>query len=319
MARPAAQRPNRAKGKAPPTADRKLYFYRANAGRTKAGEPKTVPASKLLKRLAKLPWEDTYWTLPDGNAVNAWVDSLGDTLRMQLATVRRSGLPLLDDAGRRSPLAIATTAGLCEAVHIVFFPNNLVGVEFNFYGPRPSRLPSYLRRVLGDDRVPAFTLDPLLRRDVTAQLDRMRHLRVLDLTVRAAYAETIAQADQDLGAAFVAARNVGAPHIVHLELRPEPYRRDQWLGSKLLSGVRNLATRDDLRENTSRFIVRGLNVDERVEEIDLLKDHLVSSKKIVRLDHRSRALNDQAAYAAIEEAHAELKYDLELAASAAID
>jgi len=52
--------------------------------------------------------------------------------------------------------------------------------------------------------------------------------------------------------------------------------------------------------------------------VDVLRDELVASKKVVRVDSRSRALDPAATYAAIEEAYLELKPQLEAAAAAAL-
>ena len=285
-----------------------------DAGLTSSGRPVAVDLTGWLKSLASLSYRDRYWTQPDGNVLCAWADPSTSHPRLRLATIRRSGLPLLEDAGQLAPLGIGATVGLYEPIHVALFPDNIVGVEFNFYGPRPSRLPSYLRQVFGKE-VPTFTLDPLLRQDVTARLARLQSIRVLDLAIRASYVDTVARADASLGAAFAAAREVGTPHLVRLELRPEPYRRDQWLGPGVLRAVRRLATRRDLRENAKAFTVDGLDDDGTMEKLDLLKDHLVSSKRIVRLDVRSRAVNDAAAYNAVEEAYDEQREDLIKAAT----
>jgi hypothetical protein len=72
-----------------------------------------------------------------------------------------------------------------------------------------------------------------------------------------------------------------------------------------------------MRENTKTFKVNGLDEQTaRIEEVDVLRDQLVASKRIVRLDVRSRAVEDGAAYTAISQAYADLKSELEQAASA---
>lgn len=105
-------------------------------------------------------------------------------------------------------------------------------MEFNFYGPRPSRLASYLRRVVGDRLCPTFTMNALLRQDVLTQLNRLDEIRVLKLAIRPSYAATVRQADRDLGTAFHAATRVGTPQLVALRLSPEPYGRN-WLGQRV--------------------------------------------------------------------------------------
>lgn len=274
---------------------------------------------KVLQRVSELGCVDgeRYLGQDDGNVLCAWVDSV-DQQRARLATIRRSGLPLIEQGGSLNGLGLAADQGLYEPIHVQIFPDNIVGVEFNFYGPRPSRISSYLRRVAGNDLCPAFTLNALLRQDVVAQLGRLQEVRVLELAVRPSYATAVRQADRDLGAAFQAAARVGAPQLVTLRLSPEPHAR-HWLDRRVLSAIRSLAGRGDMRENTKVFKVKGL--DERsgqVEDVDVLRDQLVSSKRIVRLNERTRAVEDAAAYAAIGEAYAELKSELEDAAAAQV-
>ena len=46
--------------------------------------------------------------------------------------------------GKRKALRIDPASGLSEVCHVVWFPGNYIGAEFNFYGPRISSLHSYL-------------------------------------------------------------------------------------------------------------------------------------------------------------------------------
>lgn len=309
--------PGRPKRNDPPTSERSIYFYRADAGLQASGKPIAINLKPVLERINKLAYADgqRYLAQDDGNVLCSWVDSVDDQ-RMRLATIRRSGLPLIEQAGGLNALDLTADQGLYEPIHLQIFDNNIVGVEFNFYGPRLSRLGSYLRRVVGDNHCPTFTLNPLLRQDVLVQLNRLSQIRVLELAIRPSYASTVRQADQDLGAAFQAASRVGAPQLVTLKLSPEPHARD-WLGQRVLGAARSLASRGDMRENTKTFKVNGFdNQTAKVEAVDVLRDHLVASKRIVRLNVRSRAVDDNAAYAAITQAYSDLKEELNQAASA---
>lgn len=51
----------------------------------------------------------------------------------------------MEQAGALSDLRIPTHAGLAETIHIVVFPDNIVGADFNFFGPRLSRFSRYLK------------------------------------------------------------------------------------------------------------------------------------------------------------------------------
>lgn len=308
---------SRAQGR---TLERNIHFFRADAGLNAAGRPVALDVEPGLDLVSKAACQDgeRYQPQGDDNVLSSWVDSTANRSRFRLATVRRAGLPLVEATGTLSSLQLAADQGLYEAIHAIFFPNNVVGVEFNFYGPRPSRIPWYLNRVT-KGQCPTFTLNPLLRQDVVDQLNRLEQVRVLDLAIRPSYADTVAEADQDLGSAFRAAERAGGSQMVQLTLRPEPHART-WLRPRILDAIRQLAPRDDLRQNAQRFTVRGLNGERQsIEEIDVLRDQLIARRQVVRLDDRSRAVRDDAAYGAIEDAYAELRTDLERAAAAAAE
>jgi hypothetical protein len=297
------------------TVERKIYFYRIDLGMDDDGTPvpfRPAPALNILDGL-DFSEQGRYLQLPGGNALSCWVDSTRAPQRMRLATIRRTGLPHLEEGGELSPLEISERTGLYEPIHIVFFPRNIVAAEFNFYGPRASRLGQYL---IAKANVPATTsVDPLLRRDITEQLRRLQDIRVFDLKVHASYIDTLSQLNDDLGSAFAAAARVGDAQEVHLVLQPEAYSRNS-LAQRLLGIVRRLANESSLRENATRFHIRGFDEGtEKVEEVDVLRDHLIANRRMVRLADRTRAIDPASAYTSIQEAYEELKEDLESAAS----
>lgn len=299
------------------TVERKIYFYRIDLGTENDGAPVSFRLGPALNILDGLPFTEQgrYLQLPGGNALSCWVDSTRSPQRMRLATIRRTGLPHLEEGGELSPLQISERTGLYEPIHIVFFPRNIVAAEFNFYGPRASQLGRYL---IAKANAPATTtVDPLLRRDVTDQLRRLQDIRVFDLKVHASYTDTLSQLNDDLGSAFEAAARVGEAQEVQVVLQPQPYSRNS-LSQRLLGIVRRLANDSHLRENATRFHIRGFDEGTgRVEDIDVLRDHLIAKRHMVRLADRTRAIDPASAYASIQEAYEELRHDLESAASVA--
>jgi uncharacterized protein YgbK (DUF1537 family) len=231
-----------------------------------------------------------------------------------VGNVRRSGLPQVERGGAISPLPIPTTAGLVEQIHVVFFPDQIVGSEFNFYGPRMASLAHYFA-VKADGVCPPVKFEPLLRQNVTQQLDRLQDVRLLQLKIRSSYAAVVSQADQDLGSAFEAAARAGDADELEIILRPRAYSRGQ-LSQRVLDTMRRLLQRPDLREEASRFIVKGMDsVTGRVELVDFLGDQLISRKQIILQDRRTRALDQESAYSAIQAAYDELRDQLVTAAS----
>ncbi len=296
--------------------ERKVYFYRVDVGTDEGGRPATFDPVPVFQHINRLPftWEGRYLEAGEGNATCCWVDSMRAPRRLRIANVRRSGLPQVERAGRLSALNIPPESGLVEQVHVVFFPDGIIGSEFNFYGPRLSRLSRYLA-VKASGLCPPVAFNPLLRQDVMQQLMRLEDIRLFQLKILASYATVVAQADRDLGAAFEAAKRAGQAEEIEIILGPRAYSRGH-LASRILSVTRRLGRRADLRESTSRFVVKGFNREtQRVEIIDVLSDQLISRKQIVLEDPRTRALNRGSAYAAVEEAYAELRDELRAAAA----
>lgn len=295
--------------------ERKIYFYRVDAGLDEAGRPLPFDPDPALRHITGLPFSEDgrYLVEADNNATCCWVDSTGPSQRLRWGEIRRSGLPQVEQLGSLSDLAIPANSGLVEVTHVVFFPHNIVGCDFNFHGPRVSRLGFYLGAKAGG-KCPWVTFEPLLRQDVLEQLNRLGDVRLLELKIRASYAATVAEANRDLGAAFEAAARAGDAEELEIVLRPRRYSRGT-ISDRILNFARRLAPRADARTEASKFKVAGLNTEtRRVEVVDLLRDQLIVQKQIIRQSKRGRALKSDSAYEAIETAYEELGDQLEKAA-----
>ncbi|MDD2468055.1 MAG: hypothetical protein PHI97_29100 [Desulfobulbus sp.] len=305
------------KQKAPSTLERKIYFYRANIGKNENGEPLPFDPNQALTTINQLPFTDTngrYLEGLDGEVLCGWVDDNNPLPRMRFGLIRRSGLPQIEHYGNLTDLNIATDAGLVEPVHVVFFPDNIVGVDFNFHGPRLSRLGYYLN-IKGGKQNFNGTFDPLLRNDVVSQLDRLGDIRLFDLKIRSSYAAQVKQADEDLGAAFESALRVGDADDLEIIIRPAKMGRTSMM-ERLINIAKSLSGAGLFRSETSKFTIKGRCEDtSKVESIDLLHDQLIKKKLIIRMDERSRALDMNSAYNAISIAYEELGDELKTAPS----
>ena len=301
------------------TLERKIYFYRANIGNDEGGKPLPFDPVPALDAIDDLPFTNDssgrYQIDSDGNALSLRTNSKSPSVTLQFGRVRRNGLPLLERAGEVSDLPLDADAGLFETIHVIFFPDNIVGAEYNHFGPRVSRLGAFLSDK-SDQAVPRADFRPILRGDAAQQLDRLSDLRMLDLSIDPSYAEIVRQSQESLGDALEANRRaVSNPKVLQLMLKPE---RESALGflNDMRGGLRNLLGRNDAGEGADRLLVRGRCEDtDRVETIDLLKDQMISVKAIMRMNPRSRALEPNAAFEAIREAYGELRPQLESAAS----
>ncbi|WP_395406050.1 hypothetical protein ACHMXB_22840 (plasmid) [Arthrobacter sp. UC242_113] len=296
----------------PRQVERKIYFYRADAGSDAGGAPVGLDLADTLQKVEAVPFaadSKRYWLQRGGDAIGLWMPSSSHTYdRFVLAAVRRSSFPQSELNGTLADLDLGAGAGLHEPIHVRLYPDNLVGIEFNFHGPRPSRLPLYLQHVIPG--APKFMLEALLRKDAEDQLLHQSEMRLLDLHLRPSYIAEVRKASKSLGEAFEAMTKVSKAEVIGITLRPEPNKRTP-LGNRVLKGTRKLAGRSDLSENVVKFKAKGINdLTGKVETINLLDDQLVSHKKIVTLGPNSRAVDSTAAFDAIDAAYETLKPQL---------
>ncbi|MCU1669461.1 MAG: hypothetical protein JWP40_2388 [Blastococcus sp.] len=301
------------------TIQRSIYFYRADTG-AESGQPKPLDLTNELLTLDKLPFGDEAkggrYVVSSGDDLCAFVDSdpKRTPVRVRLARIRRSGMPQSELAGILTPVQLPDGAGLYEATHMVFFKNHIVGVEFNFYGPRPRRFEPYLRRLLGDVTTPFF-LEPLIRRDAESKLRDQEGLRLFQLKIRPSSIAVVEAADRSLGAALRAQQTAGAPDMLGLYLQAEPKNRRAQLAPRLLEATRVLARRQRIREEAELFLVKGVGQDGRVNKIDVLSDGLISRRDVPVMDGTARVVSSDKMYEQIEAAHRDL-FDELIAASA---
>jgi len=293
------------------TLERRIFFYRVDAGRTDAGKEVCYDCTASLGHVGGLTFdtEGNYWRQANGDDICLVVDRKTCPQRIRLGNIRRSGFPQTENGGKVSPLKLAENAGLVEYTHIVVLGNNIIGAEFNFYGPRVSRLQSYLN-LKAKDHGPRIRINQLIRGDIAEQLKRLKDVRMLDLKIEKSQIEAINQADKHLGAAFNAAATLSDAQEIELVLKPKP-RSDKALSPGLLSFVQKFGASKSVRDQAERFYTKGLDPQTNaVEFIDVLSDQLIAKKAIRCLDDRTRALDPESAFAAIEQAYSELKPQL---------
>jgi len=299
---------------------RTVHFYRVHGGFDDDGVVVKYPIRRALQAVESLPFESggNYLEEGDGNVTCCWIDGC-DRLpyRARIATVRREALPLLEKGGSLEPLPIDPDAGLAEETHVVFFQDGVVGILFNFYGPRSARLASYISAKCSDE-LGHLRLEALLRQDILTQLQDLSEVRALELRVIPSAVHILQNLDDNLGAILDGAQALTDAGRISIKLQTEPYAR-RGLGGQIMQLIRSLATRQDLGGVLDRFVVSGYSsTSESIESIDVLKEHLMSKQDVVLIDGRTRAIDRLSAFSAIEAAYQELRDDIARAAAVAI-
>lgn len=299
-----------------PTTVRKIYFFRINVGTADSGKPIPFDPNPILEYINTLSWKtfERYYTDPEEKITGLWIDRVEPPQRVRFGNIRRSDLPQVEDDGVLSPLFVSTNSGLADQIHVVFFSDNIVGADFNYYGPRISRLAEYMNKKAHEFFPQFICFQPLLRQDLIKKLNNFQDIRLFNLKLHTSYANLVRQADESLYGALDAARKAGLSADMEIILRPARHAKD-FPSDKLLAAAKELVNSGSLRGAASRFVVRGTNQETGlIEQMDLLNDKLISKKRIVCLNERSRELDSQSAFEAIEEAYEELYPQLREAA-----
>lgn len=313
----ATQNPNK-KSKAPiGRVERRIYFYRAISSLDKPNKPAFNPKA-VLEPLAN--WIDSSvdhrcMKAKDGREYCCWIErTKNKNLRVPytliFGSIRRKDLPQMFRGGKLRSLRIGVDSGLVEKIHLVFFPNNIIGADYNFYGPRLTKFADYLAEKMEHKAPKDIHFDFLLQQDVMNKLKRMKEVRLFNLRVRASYIDQIMQADESLGGAFDMSRNFGQAEDVEIVLRTAPHKKGK-LSRKVLALTRKLMKYKELRHNALNFNVRGLDRDtDKMVDLDLLSDKLISTQLIRPISMRSKALDSKSAFLAIKEAYKKLEPQL---------
>lgn len=285
-------------------------FYFADIGEDESGDPLKFDPTPALKAVAALKGDDGYLRQGPGRIVRGWAEP--KKRRVALGNVRREDLPMVEKAGKLTGLKLLQDEGLAEQMHAVFFADNIVGADFNFYGPRMTALANYLKLKAGAP--PELSFDPLVLRDLGPLINRIHDVTLLRLRIRPSYIDELKAADKNLWETFKSAQQVSDAGDIEVVVRTKPYSREGTMKKALKAIVNKLRKRKDLRENVSALIIGGRDEDgDRLDDVDVLKNLLTATKKVEKAGARTRAVNPDSAFAAIREAYDELRDQIRVA------
>ena len=125
---------------------RNVFFYEVRPTRQKDADWQ-LDVPELMSALDSLTDPEKILRTPGSpEAAYEFVRVMkGDTPAIMYVQCRDHGLPMLAEDVDLYELEIAAQRHLAEVTHAVFFDGNIVGAEYNHYGPRLSALARYLR------------------------------------------------------------------------------------------------------------------------------------------------------------------------------
>ncbi len=161
---------------------------------------------------------------------------------------------------------------------------------------------------------PLVSFSTLLNPDVAEKLNNLEEVRLVDYRIRSADAEVLREKHESIFRAIGAIRDLGDAGEVGLILKPEKHKRES-IGQDPLDMVKGMANDDEIRNSSTRFVVKGVDGDGLISEVDILNDQLLARKKVLRMSGQYRTIIPESAFAAIEEAYDEMGQDIGRAAA----
>ncbi|AWP26361.1 hypothetical protein [Paenibacillus sp. Cedars] len=302
--------------------NRKIHFFRISISELRQGSsslhPHTDPYG-VFDYISKLQFIDDdplsrYLYLPSGDVNLIELDSTSTALEIKgrFAVSRRTSLPELEDQGVLKGLNIPANAGLAEITHFVYYPTaGVIGLEFNFYGPRATSLKDYVVEKSRTFSNPAAHIDitPILNLDVDRQVRSIGdEVSLVQIEVAKNSIGITEQLDTSLKNAFEAAASVSEAETVEVILRKKKYSKSGFGFPFVKQKLIDFLTQQSNRDQIHRFKLVGQDTTtEKNKAFDLLEDKMISTKSVITIDDKRRAVESTSMYNAINEAYHELR------------
>jgi len=302
------------------TLTRKIHFFHFEVMELEAGSKrfsKHRNSPRIFKEISELELKGDHERSRFKHYPNNDVSFLNDiiidncTIKGRYAISRRSSLPELETGGVLEPLDIPKNSGLAEITHFIYFQeNDILGVEFNFFGPRANSLKSYLTEKSRNTDMPFeyIELNPILNQDLDTLLQDLGEINFFQMEIARNELSIIEELDRDLYSAFDSASRVSDAESVEVILRKKKYSREGFPLPFSKNGIKELLSIGDNRQKINKMKVNASSYfEESNKDFDLLEDKMITSKKVSTLGSRSRSVDSESMFSKIEEAYNELK------------
>jgi len=302
--------------------NRKIHFFRIGIFELRQGSnslhPHTDPFG-VFDHISKLIFNGNdplsrYLYLPSGDVNLIEMDSSSTVteIKGRFAVSRRTSLPELEDQGVLKGLNIPANAGLAEITHFIFYPiAGVIGLEFNFYGPRANSLKDYVVEKSRTYSNPAAHIEitPILNLDVDRQVRAIGdEVSLIQIEIAKNSIGITEQLDKSLKSAFDSAASISDAETVEVILRKKKYSKTGFSFPFSKQKVIEFLTQQPNREQIHRFKLIGQDATtEKNKTFDLLEDKMISTKSVITVDDKRRAVESTSMYNAINEAYYELR------------
>lgn len=284
-----------------------INFFRADF--SKDGNP--IDLSEFLSHASSLDYsvDGRYFQLDDETLLSSIITSTCFPCKAQIGYVRKGGLPQVERNGPPEPLPLPDDAGLYEPTHFVIFEEGYIGVEYNHFGPRISRLSSYFEQKF-PDYFDHAALYPIIDHNLHNKVASMGEIKLFQLKINKDIIDLSKQLDDNLSDCFAALEAI-SDQIEDVEIILRPKRRGSLGLDDLVRRIPSWFGNRHVVEGTSKFKIRAYDRSIGSDRtFDLLQDIMRYEVKVVKQDSRHKCVDCTSMYNAIIDAYSKLRPEI---------
>jgi hypothetical protein len=281
---------------------RKIQFAKVNCGLDDSQKEIIFEIDKVFKNFPKE--NNRYQSIDAAVSLCSAIDKISSPQHFCFWNRRNSGLPQVEKLGKFKDVPLQDEEGLAEKTHVIFFPNNIIGYEYNHHGPRISRLDSYFHHI-SPGRVPRFSVQTLVHPDVMKRFDDAGDLFNFDIRVSRQYAEILKNDGDSLGKILFSTAQLG--EFDSLSITGSVDKRK---GHIINGGFKRIlkAIMSKADSGLDALKIKG----ENSQWLDVLKDQICFEVDVtLEQTAKSRSVNSTIMYKKINEAYSSSKEILE--------
>jgi hypothetical protein len=282
---------------------RTINFYRIWTRHDEEDHLERLNAAELCATVAEIQHsEERYVT--DKNEVDGtcWLDQPADNDRLVMATIKRKDFPLTErKTGERGTLELLADEGLAEIAHVRFLPNNIIGIDYNHFGPRPSRL-KYFLQDKAPEKYRKLDISAIVDVDTMALLANLNEFKKLNVRLTGHTMNVLPDNAEHYMQSLQGLFGIIGGDV--LEFSVGTTKRDERLDAEQARkfALYLFQNRGNLGPH-SKVLVQGYAANGKPIELDLLRDKIVSEQRVLRMHGRSRTVDSRDAFRAIGDAY----------------
>ena len=190
---------------------------------------------------------------------------------LALYRLQQDSLPQIEHANKVRPLSLGKDESLAHVTWVKHFPQNVFAVLRSQFGPQQNRIETYISERLFAPQTP-LRLTPLLMHDVRERLRKSKEAKWLQFKIPTSRIDFLEESK--IRSSLISMRDAYAGMEIEIKISVSGRQKRTKPSRDLFSEVSSLADSGNL-DHLQKCRAGYVNPEtERVEQIDLLKEHI---------------------------------------------